>query len=128
MRGDTSSDGYHTLDNHPTDRQKLGQTGLLEESSRRTNLHGHVVKVAPTIKLLGLLDRSQGRSNGPRPRQGLNSRLGASVAAVCWLSPVIITTSAPAGPRVSFDRPRIQPGSFPKGYGEIAGVTDSGKR
>ena len=60
MRGDASSNGYNTLYNHPTDRQPLGQTGPLEESSGRTNLHGHVVKVAPSIKLLGLLDRSQG--------------------------------------------------------------------
>src|ERR1700693_4807635 len=47
MRGDPSSDGYGTLNNHPTDRHPLSQTRQLEESSRRASLHGHEVNVAP---------------------------------------------------------------------------------
>jgi hypothetical protein len=51
MRGDTSSDGYNTLYNHPTDRHPLGQTGLLEERPHRAHLHSHAVNAALRVKL-----------------------------------------------------------------------------
>ena len=51
MCGDPSSDRDDTLDDHPANREALGKTGLLDESSRRANLHGDAVKVAPNIKL-----------------------------------------------------------------------------
>ena len=49
MRGDPGSDGYGTFYDHPANSRPLGQTGHLEESSLRTNLHGHAVKVAPRL-------------------------------------------------------------------------------
>src|SRR6266849_3958453 len=50
MRGDPGSDGYGTFYDHPANSRPLGQTGPLEESSLRTNLHGHAVKVAPSVR------------------------------------------------------------------------------
>jgi hypothetical protein len=47
MCDDPGSDGYGTLYYHPANRRPLSQTGLLEESPRGANLHGHDVKVAP---------------------------------------------------------------------------------
>ncbi len=65
MRGDTGSDGYDTLYNHPTDRHPLSQTGLLEERPRRANLYAHSVNVASRFRSLLLL--------------GTGSQLGLSV-------------------------------------------------
>ena len=48
--GDAGSDGDDTFYHHPTDGRPLGQTGLLEKSSRPANVHGHELKVAGLIR------------------------------------------------------------------------------
>ncbi len=52
MRRDPGPDRDDTLYDHPANRCPLSETGLLEESSFRTNLHGHAVKVPANVKSL----------------------------------------------------------------------------